>query len=119
VREVITYESECPPDVPEHAFLGLRRYALDKTPVGGFLTAVLKNDLREAVFRADAENLRQLEAIVRFVHWELPGNCWGDAAKVEAWLMSPMCPVCDWCGGSAIGEQCGSRLEGRLCEAAP
>lgn len=83
---VISEDTTCPADVPEHAFAGLKRYALEHVAVGGFLTAVLKNNLHEAVFRADSENLRQLEAIVRFVYWELPGDCWGDTVKVEAWL---------------------------------
>ena len=83
---MIAVDTPCPADVPEHAFRGLQRYAVHRSPVGHFLTAVLSNDLRCATGHADSENLRALKAIVDFIYWELPGNCWGSREKVAAWL---------------------------------
>jgi hypothetical protein len=52
---------------------------------GDFLRAVLSNDLREAVGRADNDNLRTLPAIVGYVYNELPGNCHGSPEIVAEW----------------------------------
>lgn len=54
---------------------------------GSFLTAVLENDLAEAVGRADFQNIEVLPAIVAFVYRNLPSPCWGSKEKVEAWLV--------------------------------
>ena len=56
---------------------------------GGFVTAVLENDLAGAIARADADNLRNLPAIVAFVYAEVPAICWGSPAKVAAHLRNP------------------------------
>ena len=70
------------PDVIET----LRNYVDHRIPTGGFLEAVLSNDLREAFGRADDGNRRDLFDIVRYCRWEIPGNCWGSREAVRAWL---------------------------------
>jgi len=67
-------------------FEALRRYANDHIQPGGFLTAVLSNDLKEAFGRADDENLVTLFEIVKYCYNELPANCWGSPEKVSKWL---------------------------------
>ena len=62
------------------------KYAKEGYPVGGFLTAVLENKLREAFARADVDNLRDMHEIVKYCWWEIPGNCWGSEEKVREWL---------------------------------
>lgn len=52
---------------------------------GEFLQAVLRNDLREAVGRADPENLIALPAYVGYLYNEAPGACSGSPEKVQAW----------------------------------
>ena len=64
----------------------LDRYVNDKIPTGGFLEAVLCNNLMEAVGRADDDNLRNLYTICMYVRWEIPHNCHGSPEKVRAWL---------------------------------
>lgn len=64
----------------------LVEYARDGRPLGHFLTAVLSNDLFDAVTRADEDNLRDLYEIAVFVHNELPAPCHGSPAKVKSWL---------------------------------
>lgn len=54
-------------------------------PVGGFLTAVLENNLVEAMGRADMSNRHSLFSIVTYAYNELPADCWGSKEKVEAW----------------------------------
>lgn len=67
----------------------INRYALLHERKGHFLTAVLGNNLREALARADGENYPVLLQIVSYCHNEIPGNCWGSPAKVKAWLEMP------------------------------
>ena len=42
--------------------------------LGGFLTAVVRNDLRGAVAQADPDNLRDLREIVLWVYHEVPAD---------------------------------------------
>ena len=72
--------------LPESLHGGMRRYIEDHIETGGFLRAVLSNDLRLALVFADSDNLRDLYAIVSWVYNEAPGNCWGSPAKVAAWI---------------------------------
>jgi hypothetical protein len=64
----------------------IRRYADLHCPTGGFLEAVLSNDLKEAFGRADEENFAALGEIVRYCYNEIPHCCWGSPEKVEKWL---------------------------------
>lgn len=45
---------------------GIIRYVEHKIPPGSFLSAVLCNDLRTAVFRADKSNIQALRLIVEW-----------------------------------------------------
>lgn len=72
--------------VPPHLLEGLRGYAVDHRPVGGFLTAVLENDLMRAVVTADVDSLACLLGIVHYVYNALPSGCHGSPEKVKAWL---------------------------------
>jgi hypothetical protein len=64
----------------------LTRYRDHHLPTGGFLRAVLENNLSGALGGADDDNLRDLREIVRWVYNEMPGNAWGSAEKVKAWI---------------------------------
>ena len=64
----------------------LRRYIDQHIPTGGFLEAVLSNDLKEAVGRADEDNMRVLPELVGFLYNEAPGTCWGSPERVRAWI---------------------------------
>jgi hypothetical protein len=61
-------------------------YIANKREHGGFLTAVLRNDLVEAVGRADDQNLHIIPAIVAYLYNEAPSRCWGSPERVDAWL---------------------------------
>lgn len=65
---------------------GLRAYADHGVPPGGFLEAVLTNNLMEAFGSADAENTADMREIVTFVRWEIPAACHGDWEAVDRWL---------------------------------
>lgn len=72
--------------IPSHLEEGLRRYATERIPTGSFLRAVLENDLKEAVGRADIESQRSLCAIVSFCYNNIPSASWGSPEKVREWL---------------------------------
>lgn len=71
--------------VPEHLRAGLMAHVMTGRPVGGFLTAVLSNDLLEAVNRADDQSFPALPKIMKFLYNYTPGPCWGSREKVDAW----------------------------------
>lgn len=64
----------------------LRRYADEKIETGGFLRAVLENDLKGAVDAADWGNRAALSQFVIYCFNKIPAVSWGSPAKVEKWL---------------------------------
>jgi hypothetical protein len=72
--------------VPEHLHGGLVRYLVHRLQPGHFLTAVLENDLREAMGRADEQSRAGLFQIVKFLYNDAPSICWGSPERVQQWL---------------------------------
>jgi len=72
--------------IPERILESLKAYAETRRPTGGFLQAVLENNLSEAFGRADIENRKCIFEIVNYVYNELPAPCWGSPKKVKEWL---------------------------------
>jgi hypothetical protein len=64
----------------------LDNYATHRYQPGGFLMAVLANDLTDACGRADSDNAANLHEIVKYIYNELPGICWGSRERVTEWL---------------------------------
>lgn len=71
--------------IPDYALEAFEQYKRGEHgfPFGGFLTAILANDLVGAVERADAENVRLLKNYASYLYNEMPGRT-GDAA-VDFW----------------------------------
>lgn len=63
----------------------LDRYISHGTEAGGFVEAVLRNDLMEAVVRADPDSLDALRLICHYIYNELPSSCHGGKEAVAAW----------------------------------
>ena len=72
--------------IPHRMMDGLQRYIENHVAPGDFLTAVIKNDLKEAVSRADDENLNNLPAYIGFLYNQAPGSCWGSEEIFKEWL---------------------------------
>jgi hypothetical protein len=72
--------------IPEHLKESLHGYARYKVPTGGFLRAVLANDLVGAFSKGDKESLAALKDIASYVYNELPSDCWGSYKIVNEWL---------------------------------
>jgi len=64
----------------------IKRYVFEHIKPGGFLRAVLTNDLRNAVAYADDVNLPLLPVYVKWFHNFAPCGCWGSQARMDRWL---------------------------------
>lgn len=65
---------------------GLWYYLVHKRPTGSFLEAVLCNDLKGAVGKADDFNIRNIPAYVAFLYNHAPSDCWGSRDKYLKWI---------------------------------
>ena len=72
-------------NLPPYMWDGLDRYMTHGILPGSFLTAVLSNDLKEAVARADENNQRSLVNWVGFLYNTAPTACWGSPERFENW----------------------------------
>ena len=72
--------------IPDHMMDGLTRYIESGIPPGHFLRAVIINDLKEAVGRADDENVKILPAYVGYLYNEAPAGCWGSQEAFDHWV---------------------------------
>ena len=79
--QMINYDT-IPPMIME----GLKNYVERGIPTGGFLEAVLANDLMAAVGGADPNSMMALPSIVSYVYMELPSTCHGSYKVYRAWL---------------------------------
>ena len=79
---MIPNEEHC----PEHIRASLNEYVLRGRPLGGFLTAVMENDLVGAIALADGVNLNLLPHIAAWVVKNVPTNVYGSPQAVAAHL---------------------------------
>ncbi len=60
-------------------------YVENGMQTGGFINAVLENNLKESFGRADSEAIENLPHIVAYLYNEVPSDCWGSKQKVLGW----------------------------------
>lgn len=72
--------------IPDRMQEGITRYLESGIAPGDFLTAVICNDLADAVGRADAENIGNIPAFVAYFNNEAPANSWGSEALMLEWM---------------------------------
>jgi hypothetical protein len=72
--------------IPQRMRGAMHRYLQHGIAPGHFLTAVLSNDLREAVSRADEENMLILHDYIRFLYNYAPNGSWGSKQCFDNWL---------------------------------
>ena len=61
----------------------ISKWYYEDYPLGGFLTAIVRNDLINAVFQADDINLKALKIYAYFLTWNLPAD-WREKAIAES-----------------------------------
>ena len=71
--------------LPERFQHGLKLWVEGGLLPGGFLTAVLRNDLSQAVMRADSESLLLIRHVVQWLTAHAPGPSWGSTGAVQDW----------------------------------
>ena len=71
--------------VPTHLQPGLVRWIEEGVRPGGFLSAVLANDLAKAMVRADELSLVGLPALSRFISTNAPIGSFGSPKALENW----------------------------------
>lgn len=72
--------------IPEDIRDSLIRYVKHGLRTGGFLEAVLSNDLMDAYRRADRENLIMMPAIIAWIYSHVPTGAHGSRATYQRWL---------------------------------
>lgn len=74
--------------IREDWYGALERYLNHGIMPGSFMTAVLENNLMQAMGRADRENSANLKNIVGYIYNHLPSNSWGSRDRVENYVKS-------------------------------
>lgn len=73
--------------IPVHLWPGLKSWVRYGHPPGGFLQAILANNGREAICRADQASLTlsNLQSIVKFLFNHAPAPSWGSPEALWDW----------------------------------
>lgn len=79
--------------IPNHMHEGLRVYCENHRRVGGFLQAVLSNDLCKAVTKADTLNKSALANYIMWLHTYAPSGSFGSAEAYEEWTAQYVMPA--------------------------
>ena len=72
--------------IPGETIIGLARYLILGEWPGGFLQGVLENDLTKAILLGDAQNIKGLASIVKWLFSYAPDVAWGSKEKVHKWV---------------------------------
>lgn len=73
-------------NIPQHMWESVRNYIEHGFAPGGFLYAVLTNNLADSFNKGDMLNAQSLGNYVRFMWWEIDSDAWGSPEKVDAWI---------------------------------
>ena len=71
--------------IPGYMQGGIIRYYENGIEPGSFLTAVINNDLKEAIGRADDINLHHLYKYMMWFYNEAPSGSWGHPNATSDW----------------------------------
>ena len=72
--------------LPEHMRAGAEGYVERGEEPGGFLFAVLCNNLVDAFGKADETNFARLSDWAEWLWNEAPSTCWGSKERVNDWI---------------------------------
>ena len=71
--------------LPEKFRESMRRYIEEGYQPGGFLSAVIENDLSKALERADPESMLMLRDLCSWIFNRAPSKSWGSRIAMEKW----------------------------------
>ena len=72
--------------IPRPLMESLRLYVDRGVSTGGFLRAVLENDLMQSIGRASEDSLDCLPKLCQLIYHCLPSNAHGDRERVARWI---------------------------------
>lgn len=72
--------------IPEDMRESMTRYVEERKEPGGFLAAVIQNNLVDAVCRADKHNLLLVREYAQWFYNVAPAPCAGSPGKMREWL---------------------------------
>lgn len=72
--------------LPTEMLPNVYRYVIDGLQPGHFLTAVITNNLLDAVNRADSRNLKALGTWIKFFYNVCPSGCYGNIETMKNWM---------------------------------
>lgn len=72
-------------NIPPEIKAAIDGHVMSGKPVGSFVQAVLENNLKTAVVKADESNYLLLGAIIGYCCNEIPVVCWGSEDAVAKW----------------------------------
>lgn len=75
-----------PYSIPLAVYDGLKDYRETGCPQGGFVKAVLENNLTRAFMAADPRSTIALRDIVLWCYWNLPEKAWGSPKRYADWI---------------------------------
>jgi len=73
------------PVIPSYTLESLESFVLNGDVPGGFLKAVLSNDLDRAFRRADSKNRPAVGTLHSFLFRYILADCWGSPEKFTQW----------------------------------
>ena len=76
--------------IPAGTRYAIARYLLHGIQPGGFLSAVLRNQLRESLMKADPDNRKHLMLLLGFLFNEAPACSHGAADSIDKWIIQQM-----------------------------
>jgi hypothetical protein len=78
--------------IPRRVRAALDAHVHDRRPSGGFVTALLENNLSLAFMQADDYSRAAMLEIVLYLWDELPADSWGSAEHVRRWIGQERAP---------------------------
>ena len=72
-------------NIPERMIPGLVGYVMNGRETGGFLEALLSNNLIKTFERADGENVKLIREYAMWLYNVAPAGSWGSPEKVAKW----------------------------------
>ena len=88
ILEEMANRRESPNRIPEYMLESLEEYVRVGRPTGGFLEAVLSNNLMRAFESADNENQEIMIEYAKYVYNKMPMGCHGSLKIYNDWIES-------------------------------
>lgn len=76
-------------DAPVKVLAAINRWVQYRDYPGSFVMRLLCNDLIGTIRAADPQSLAALPILLRYLHNEVPTNCYGSEGKVNEWGEGP------------------------------